>query len=217
MPISIQENYSLKTLNTFGVEARARYFTEIRNEEDIVEWIAYQKDMPTSRLVLGGGSNILFTRNFDGIILKNNLKGSSILKETPEHIWVESNGGEVWQDLVEFTLYMEISGIENLSYIPGTVGAAPIQNIGAYGVELKDTFEYLEAVHLQTGEKVRFTKEDCHFGYRESIFKQQFKNQFFILKIVLKLSKQPTFHIAYGEIQKKIEEKNIWSLAVEPV
>src|SRR4051812_20736275 len=173
--INIKSNYSLKDSNTFGIDAKARYFGEFESVPELQEILADPSYKSTDKLILGGGSNILFTKDFNGLVLKNCIKGIEVIKEDDDEAIVKSGAGEVWHDLVLFCISKNFGGLENLSLIPGTVGASPMQNIGAYGVEVKDTFESLEAVYIQDGSIKKFNQEQCQFGYRESIFKKELR------------------------------------------
>jgi len=203
----IQQNISLKPFNTFGIEQSAKYFVSFSSIDMLKSALVDPETQGLEKLVLGGGSNILLTKPFNGLILKNNLRGISIQKEDEKFVWVKSMAGEGWHDFVMFAIQNDFGGIENLSLIPGNVGAAPMQNIGAYGVEIKDVFHELEAMDIETGDEVRFTKKRCQFGYRESIFKRAFKNKYIITSVTLKLTKQHTLKTSYGAI--KDELKNI--------
>jgi UDP-N-acetylmuramate dehydrogenase len=205
----VRTNISLKPYNTFGIDVKAFGFAEINRAEDISDILKDTSINKLPRLILGGGSNILFTKDFDGLVIKNNIKGIDIEKETGTEIWVKAASGVVWHQLVLYAIAHNYGGIENLSLIPGTVGAAPMQNIGAYGVELKDVFESLEAVNLKTGKIEVFEKEACRFGYRDSIFKQEGKDRYFILSVTLKLQKSPVVNTSYGAIQKLLDERGI--------
>ena len=199
-----KENYSLKSFNTFGIECQVEKYLRIDTLKDLE-----QLSQNSPYFILGSGSNILFTKDVKGTILHNNLKGIEIVKETEEYVLVRSASGEIWHQLVLWAIENNFAGIENLSLIPGTVGAAPIQNIGAYGVELKDVFYCLEAFEFNRRKIITFHKEDCEFGYRESIFKRKYAGQFFICSVTLKLSKIPVFQIGYGDIKKTLGDKNI--------
>lgn len=207
--INIQKDYDLIKLNTFGVEARAKFFVEINNEEDLKELFSTLEFKGNEHLFIGGGSNILFTKDFNGIVILNRLKGIEVLKEEGENVFVKAMGGEWWHDLVNFSVEKGYWGIENLALIPGTVGATPVQNIGAYGVELKDVTESVEAYEIKTGDKKIFTNPECEFGYRESVFKNKLKGQYFISAIVLKLSKVEHKNMRYQALQDHIEKNNI--------
>lgn len=168
-------------------------------------------------LILGGGSNVLLTQDFEGMAIKINMKGISVVEETDTHVWVKAMAGEVWHEFVMYCIDQNLSGVENLSLIPGCVGAAPMQNIGAYGVEIKDTFDKLEAVEIATGEVVKFTNADCKFGYRESIFKHEAKGKYIISSVTFKLSKKPVFNVTYGAIQQTLEKNGITELSVKAI
>ena len=168
--MEIQEDISLKGFNTFSIEASARYLVTCSSIEEYNELLNWKKFDKNSKLVLGGGSNILFTSNFDGLVIKNEFTGKTIVRETEEHIYIRAGAGENWHNFVLFCVQNGYAGIENLSLIPGNVGASPMQNIGAYGVEIKDLFEELEAIELTSGQVVKFSGPDCNFGYRESVF-----------------------------------------------
>ncbi len=189
--MEIKKNYDLTKLNTFGISARAKFFIELNNESDLKELFEFSEFKNNEKLFLGGGSNILFMKDFDGIVVLNKLKGIEIIEENSDYVSIRSMSGEKWHDLVIFAIGRGYWGIERLSLIPGTVGAAPVQNIGAYGAELKDILENVEAYEIKTGEKKFFNKEECGFGYRESVFKNKLKGKYFISALTLKLSKKP--------------------------
>lgn len=212
----IQENIDLKPFNTFGISANAAAFAEINNLDTLREVLLYnKKQLPV--YLLGGGSNLLLTKaHYPYLFIKNNIKGIKIENQTEENkagtaVEISFGGGEIWHDTVMWTLENGLSGIENMALIPGTVGAAPIQNIGAYGVELKDVFVSLEAMHLETLDNQLFTYTDCRFGYRDSIFKNALKGQYFIHKVRLKLAppQYAQLKMGYGDIQKYIAAQNI--------
>ncbi len=213
----IEKNISLLPFNTFHIDASASHFTTIDSIEDIQEIIQQKLPEKHNTLVLGGGSNVLFTKDFDGLVLKNNLVGKHIVKETEEHVFVKASSGEVWHDLVLYCIAKNYGGLENLSLIPGSVGASPIQNIGAYGVEIKDTFHELEAIHLFEGHQKTFTLAECNFGYRESVFKHILKGQYFIHAVTFKLSKKPKFRTDYGQIQTELDRMNVKDLSVKAI
>lgn len=203
----IHQNYSLKPYNTFGVEVCAKFFIHATNLYELRSPLHSIQEQAQPPLVLGGGSNILFTQDYDGLVIRNEIKGIEVIKEDKTFVWVKVGGGEVWHDLVQHCVQHNWGGIENLSLIPGSVGAAPVQNIGAYGVELKDVFECLEAIELSTGRLHNFTKTACAFGYRDSIFKRSLKGKFAIVSVTLKLRKQPIFNISYGAIQRELDQR----------
>jgi UDP-N-acetylmuramate dehydrogenase len=207
--MQILKDYDLTKLNTFGISAHAKFFIELNNELDLMELFLSSEFKNNEKLFLGGGSNILFTKDFEGIVVLNKLKGIEILEENSEYVFIKSMGGEIWHDLVLFTVNKNYWGIENLSLIPGTVGAAPIQNIGAYGVELKDVLENVEAYEIKTGQKRVFKKEECEFGYRDSIFKNKLKGEYFISAITLKLNKLEKLNINYKILQEYLVENKI--------
>ena len=214
--IKVQHSVSLKPYNTFGVEAIAKQFVEITSTEELAEALGSLAPK-TPLLILGGGSNLLFTRNFDGLVLKNSIKGISVVKENDTYVWIKAMGGENWHQFVLHCIKNNWAGIENLSLIPGTTGAAPMQNIGAYGVEIKDVFESLEAMELASGEMHVFDKKDCQFGYRESIFKKKVKNKYIITSVTLKLNKKPSFNTSYGAIRQTLESMGIQELSIKAI
>lgn len=205
----IQENVNIQPYNTFGIDCQAKYFARFRSIKELQELLGDPICRSNELLVLGGGSNMLFTKNFNGLIIKNELTGIYVVKEDADHIWLEAMAGENWHDFVLFAIDHDYGGIENLSLIPGSVGAAPMQNIGAYGVEIKDVFHELEAIHVKTGEMVRFTRKRCKFGYRESVFKNILKDQYIITSVTLKLTKNHEVNTTYGAIEEKLNEKNV--------
>ncbi|MFA6257972.1 MAG: UDP-N-acetylmuramate dehydrogenase [Candidatus Paceibacterota bacterium] len=217
--MEILKNYNLSKLNTFGVNVEAKFFVEVKTEKDLKELFKMEefsarggsasggKNIPI--MFLGGGSNVLFTKDFDGIVVLNKLKGMEVIGEDSENVYIRSMGGEYWNDLVMLAVNSGYWGIENLAFIPGTVGAAPIQNIGAYGLELKDVLFNVETFEIETGKmnkKKIFSKEECELGYRDSIFKNKFKNKYFISAVTLKLSKKPARHATHPDAggEKKI-------------
>ena len=208
--IHIKENISLLPYNTFGIDVKAKYFCEIETIETLQELLQNDIFKTNQYLVLGGGSNILFSKDFDGLVIKNNIKGKSVIENNNEFAVIEAFAGEVWHELVLFCIENNFAGgIENLSLIPGSVGASPIQNIGAYGVEIKDIFLKLEALNIKTGQIETFTNEECKFGYRESIFKNVAKNQYIITKVYYKLDKTKPLYIEYGAIKDVLNTHNI--------
>jgi UDP-N-acetylmuramate dehydrogenase len=212
-----RENYPLQKLNTFGIDASARYFAAFPSIENLQELLSTEKNKTLPKLILGGGSNLLFTHDFEGLVLKNNLKGISLVKEDADHYYVKAAAGEVWHELVLHCISNGYAGIENLSLIPGNVGASPMQNIGAYGVELKDIFYELEALHIQSGKIETFSHDDCEFGYRESVFKRKLKGQHIILSVTFKLNKQPVFNTSYGAIEKELEAMGVTEKSITAI
>jgi len=221
--VIIEQNKSLQSLNTFGIDVYAKYFTQIRSVEEYRELLGDPKFRNEKKLLLGGGSNILFTRNFDGIVIRNSIPGIEIVSETETEVIVRSRAGEAWHGFVLWCIERNFGGIENLSLIPGFAGAAPMQNIGAYGVEIKDVFHELEAVDVHTGEIERFSLGDCDFGYRESVFKNKFKNRFLITSLSLKLTKLSSpkaayrYKVDYGDVKATLSEMKAYDLSVKAV
>ncbi len=210
----IAENISLKHVNTFGIDARARFFAGFSSVETLAELVSMQKH---PLLILGGGSNILFTKDFDGLVLKNDLKGIELINEDKDHYYVKVQAGENWHQFVLYCLKNNYAGIENLSLIPGNVGASPMQNIGAYGVEIKDVFHELEAFHLSDHAIVKFNLADCEFGYRESVFKKKNKGQFVILNVTFRLLKRPVFHTSYGAVEQELTKMGTQELSIQTI
>jgi UDP-N-acetylmuramate dehydrogenase len=207
--MKIQENISLKPHNTFGIAENAKFFTTVGTVDEIKEALKWAKESNQHVLILGGGSNILLTGEFDGLVIKVELKGIEVVAENEDSVWVKVGAGEIWHDWVSYALEKNWAGIENLSLIPGTVGASPMQNIGAYGVEIQEVFESLEALNKQSFEVISFSKEQCQFGYRESVFKHELKDQFVICSVTFQLKKKPEFRLDYGAIQEVLREKRI--------
>ncbi len=206
--MELKNHISLKDHNTFGIDVKADAFVRIQTANDLQN--AVSEGIFTKKyLVLGGGSNILFTGDFHGTVIQNAITGIKIEDETADAVFVSAKGGETWHKLVMFCVERDLGGIENLSLIPGTVGAAPIQNIGAYGVELKETFFQLTAIDLSSGDKKIFTHADCKFGYRNSIFKQELKGKYFIYEVTVRLEKNKKLNVSYGAIRQVLNEKGI--------
>lgn len=205
--MNIESEVSLKAYNTFGIEATARHFVQINSVEELQEVLRSKQWQNTPKLIVGGGSNLLFTRHFDGLVIKMSIQGIEVVEENEESVWVRSGAGENWHELVMYCIEHGWGGVENLSLIPGTVGAAPMQNIGAYGVEIKDVFESLEAINSTTGDLRVFTGEECKFGYRESVFKNIYKGQYIITSVVFKLSKKPVINTSYGAIESTLIQR----------
>jgi len=217
MVMQVKEKYSLKHLNTFGIDVMTKYFVGLDNDREIKKFLLNNPYKGLPLLILGGGSNILFTKDFDGVVLKVNTKGIEIIAEDFENVFVKAKAGEVWNDFVNFCVEKNYGGIENLAMIPGCVGASPIQNIGAYGVEMKDTFHQLEAINIHSGEIKKFTKAECTLEYRDSIFKNELKGQYIILSVTFKLSKNPVVNISYGAIRKDFELMGIKSITIQEI
>ncbi len=213
--MGIQENISLKPYNTFGINVMAHYFATFSNEEELAELLTTNLKLRT--LVLGGGSNILFTQHFDGLVLKNEIKGINELHEDNEYVYVKAGAGENWHQFVLYCINRNWGGVENLSLIPGNVGASPMQNIGAYGVELNDVFFSLEAYQVNEKKILSFSRNDCEFGYRESVFKKRYKDQFVILNVTYQLRKHPIFNISYGAIEQELERIGVKELSIKAI
>lgn len=207
---------SIQNFNTFGFNVFAQELIEIQSIEDLSSLHKKKKISNHSR-VLGGGSNILFTHDFEGQLLRNSIKGIHIQNETSEIIEVSFGGGEIWHDTVLYCVNNGWGGLENLSLIPGTVGASPIQNIGAYGSEIKDTFKWLKAFNLNSGELELFDHHACEFGYRDSYFKREGKNTYFITEVCFELQKNPSINVQYGDIQAILTQKQIETPTIKDV
>ena len=211
----IEENVSLKPFNTFGITANARYFVELKNEDEILNLIQNNIFRYGKIQILNGGSNTLFTDNFDGLVVKLATQGITKVNEDEKHVYIQAKAGENWHAFVSFCIENNYGGLENLSLIPGNIGAAPIQNIGAYGVEQKDCFFSLEAIELSTGQIRIFNHEDCKFDYRNSIFKQELKDKFLILSVIYCMNKNPEFNITYGDIKSELEKTGIKDISIK--
>lgn len=212
----IQEDISLKPFNTFGIHAKARYFGTFDSIETLATLLSQKKTQEL--LLLGGGSNVLFTKDYEGTVLLNLIKGIKKVQEDEKNIWLKVGAGEPWHYLVEYCLEHNYGGIENLSLIPGTVGAAPMQNIGAYGVEVKDSIVQVEALEIATQTLKTFDNAACAFGYRESVFKHALKNQYVITAVTFRLAKNPSrFYVEYGAIQEVLTQKGISQLNIQAI
>ena len=215
--MKIQENASLKAYNTFGIDVTARYFATFENVMELDEILNSKLQTSNSKLILGGGSNILFTKDYSGFVLKNDIKGIEIVREDDEFIYIKAGAGENWHQFVLYCVQNNYAGIENLSLIPGNVGASPMQNIGAYGVEIKDVFYELEAIHQYDKTVHKFGREDCNFGYRESVFKNNYKDQFIITSVTYRLNKKPSFNTSYGAINQELELMGEENLSIQAI
>ncbi|WMW78361.1 UDP-N-acetylmuramate dehydrogenase [Flavobacterium sp. 20NA77.7] len=214
--MNIIQNQSLKKYNTFGIEASAKEFVAIQNEADLATIL--KENQQKKLFVLAGGSNMLLTKDIDALVLHINNKGIEVIDENDDFVWVKGQAGEVWHEFVVWCMERNFGGIENLSLIPGNVGATPVQNIGAYGVEIKDTFVSCEAMEIATQKTVTFTKEDCNFGYRESIFKGRLKNKYIILTVTFKLTKKNhKINTSYGAIDLELEKTGIINPTIQDV
>jgi UDP-N-acetylmuramate dehydrogenase len=212
----IEKNVSLKHLNTFGIDTTAANYVVLESLEDATNFFGAH-DYTEPHLILGGGSNILFTKPFQGTVIKNDLRGIVVLEDNKNDVLLQAGAGENWHGFVNYCLRNNYAGIENLSLIPGNVGASPMQNIGAYGVEVKDTIEQVEAVEIATGKIRRFNNHECQFGYRSSIFKTTVKEKFMITAVQFRLQKQAVFHTTYGAITTELDRMGIKELSIQAI
>ncbi|MFZ1529902.1 MAG: UDP-N-acetylmuramate dehydrogenase [Ferruginibacter sp.] len=212
--MTIQKNISLKPFNSFGIDARAKEFAVFSQTAELQELLAAREEQA---LVLGGGSNILFTHDYDGIVLKNEIKGIDKIDEDDAHVYIRAGAGECWHGFVQYCIEEGLAGVENLSLIPGSVGASPMQNIGAYGVEIKDVFHSLRAFHKYDKTAVEFNSSACEFGYRESIFKRRYKNKFVITDVTFRLNKNPVFNTSYGAIEDELGSMGVKDLSIAAI
>lgn len=203
----MQEDVSLKPYNTFGIDVKARLFAAFHSLKELQDLLPSLRRIPF--LLSGGGSNMLFTQDFDGIFVRNRILGIEEVVRSENEVVVSAGAGENWHQFVQHCVSLGYGGLENLSLIPGCVGASPMQNIGAYGVEIKDVFEYLDAVEIATGNMKRFYAEDCAFGYRESVFKRQLKNEYIICSVAFRLSLNPKVNTSYGVIEAELERMSV--------
>jgi UDP-N-acetylmuramate dehydrogenase len=215
--MAIQENISLRPYNTFGFDVRARYFVSVTSVGQLQRLLRDPRWEKVPKWVLGGGSNVLFTQNIDALVIQMAIRGIEVVREDDQHTWLRVGAGENWHQFVLYCVEKGHAGVENLSLIPGTVGAAPMQNIGAYGVEIKDVFEELEAVEMATGDFETFDGPTCAFGYRESVFKRKLKDRYIITSVTFCLQKTPTFHVTYGDIQKTLDAMNVQKLSLRAI
>src|SRR3970282_1771833 len=214
--MEILENFSLKNYNTFGIEAKAKQFVAVHNVTELKTILEQNKS--NQKFILGGGSNMLLTKDIDALVIHVDLKGRKIIKEDDDFVWVESQAGENWHEFVIWTIDQNLGGLENMSLIPGNVGTTPVQNIGAYGTEIKDTFVSFEALTIENQEIKTFTKVECHFGYRESIFKNEAKDKYIITSVVFKLTKRNhKINISYGDISGELAKNNITNPTLKDV
>lgn len=209
-------HFGLYPFNTFGMDVEAAYFSSIRKEADLLELKQYNA-YKNGLFVLGGGSNVLFTKDVSEWVIRNEIKGIEKVKEDDAHVWLKVGAGEVWHLFVLYCVEHNYAGIENLSLIPGTVGAAPMQNIGAYGVEVKDVIESVRFFNIENETFETYHNEDCQFGYRDSIFKRSLKGKIIITSVVFKLNKQAVFNTSYGNIQQELDAKGIKELSIKAI
>lgn len=215
--MALLEKHSLKELNTFGLSSISDYYAEVASLSDLKALLTDKKVQQLPKLVLGGGSNVLFVHDFRGLVIQNRIMGIEVVRENEKDVWIKAGGGENWHGFVLRTIEMNLGGLENLSLIPGCVGAAPIQNIGAYGVEIKDHFDSLEAMDLNTGTIRRFSAEQCNFGYRDSVFKREEKEKYIITSVTFRLNKHHQLHLNYGAIKQELEKMNISAPTIRDV
>lgn len=220
--IRFSENHSLKLHNSFAVDAKAKYFFEFTELEDLEVFLNANETWKEEKtIVIGEGSNILFLTDFNGLVIHPNIPGIGIVKEDRQNVWMEVGSGEIWDEFVQYAVDNQLGGVENLSLIPGSVGAAPVQNIGAYGQEVCNVVEKIKGFDLEKNETVEFSADECKFAYRNSIFKSYLKNRFIITSVVFRLEKFPEFILNYGELEEKVKDKgevnlqNIRSTIVE--
>lgn len=215
--MQVLQNFSLKKYNSFAINVFAEQFARFASVAELHELLISAENNFRPTLILGGGSNVLFTGNINGLVLKNEYSGIETAEEHDDAIFLKVGAGENWHQFVLYCISKNLGGVENLSLIPGNVGAAPMQNIGAYGVELKDAFYELEAFHIKEKRVVKFKLKDCSFGYRESIFKTTYKNQFVILTVTFRLLKQPVFNTRYGAIEQELAKMAVNELSVQAI
>ena len=211
----IKDNVSLKAYNTFSIEASAKRFATFTSIDELKQVLSYKNN--ESLLVLGGGSNILLTKDFDGLAIRNQIAGIDIIEETDETVFIKTGSGIVWHEFVMWCINHNFGGVENLSLIPGSVGASPMQNIGAYGVEIKDVFERLEAINIATGKLHEFNHSDCQFGYRESVFKRKLKDQYIIVSVTFRLTKKHVLNRKYGAINDELDKNGIHTPTIKDI
>ncbi len=215
--MEIAKNFSLKQFNTFAVDASAKAFVNAADEDEMFEILSAEELQSYPKFILGGGSNVLFTKDYEGLVIRNSIPGIEIIKEDDDSAIVEAGAGVIWNDLVNYCVDRNLGGIENLALIPGTAGAAPIQNIGAYGEELSETFNSLRGFYIDTVKPAIFYKSDCNFGYRNSIFKNELKGRFVVTKIQLKLNKNPEIKTGYGNVRDELEKTGKSSFTIKDV
>ncbi|MBS1585207.1 MAG: UDP-N-acetylmuramate dehydrogenase [Bacteroidetes bacterium] len=214
--MQLQKNISLKPYNTFGIDVPAEYLLPV-DDTDLLAQISEDASLPQRRHVLGGGSNILLTKPVEGLVLQNRLKGISVDREDKEHVWVKVSSGEIWHSFVLHAIENHWAGIENLALIPGTVGAAPMQNIGAYGVEARETIDSVAGWHWEEKEFVTYSSAACRFGYRDSIFKHELRDKLFISSVTFRLNKKPNYNTSYGAIEQELQKMGVQELSIKAI
>ena len=202
--MQVLQDVSLQPYNTFGIDVSARYWVTITSTADLQQLLRHPEYQSIPKLILGGGSNVLFTQHFEGMVIKMDIQGIEVIEENEDDGWIKAGAGVNWHQLVLHCIEEGYGGIENMSLIPGTVGAAPMQNIGAYGVEIKDVFVALEAVEIASGTIVTFDHARCQFGYRSSVFKNELKGKYIITSVTLRLAKKPVINTSYGAIEETL-------------
>lgn len=207
--MQILNNISLKSFNTFRINANAKYFAELITEDDVLSFLSTHHPDEDPVLILGGGSNILFSKDFEGTVVKISTKGIKLIEEDDDSAVISANSGESWDDVVKYCVEQGWGGLENLSLIPGNAGTSPVQNIGAYGTEMKDVLHSVEAIHLETHEKRLFTPAECKLDYRDSVFNGPLKGQYMILRVAFRLLKKPVLNLGYAQIREELEKMNI--------
>ena len=205
--MNLQNNYPLLPHNTFGMEVNASVFMEYESVEELKEWLAHTPLAGETWLHIGGGSNLLFTQDYPGIILHSAIKGFEVVSENEDEVLVRAGAGEVWDDFVAYTVEKGWYGAENLSLIPGEVGASAVQNIGAYGVEAKDLIVKVETLEVETGKERVFGNEECGYAYRESVFKHELKGKYIVTSVTYRLSKHPSYRLDYGNVRSELEKR----------
>ena len=216
LSMTIQNNFSLKNYNTFGIDAKAKQFVAVHSTQDLKTILQQNQSEP--KFILGGGSNMLLTQDVQALVIHIDLRGKKVVKEDADFVWVESQAGENWHEFVLWTISQDFGGLENMSLIPGNVGTTPVQNIGAYGTEIKDTFVSCDAMNIASQELKTFSKEECNFGYRESVFKHDVKDQFIITSVIFKLTKRNhKINISYGDIIKELEKHSSFAPTLKEI
>jgi UDP-N-acetylmuramate dehydrogenase len=215
--MQIQKDFSLQPYNTFGLEATADYYAEAQSVHELTEILRNPVWKRAPKFILGGGSNVLFTQNVNALVIRPDIKGIYQISEDEARVWLKVGGGEIWHNFVMYCVGKNLGGVENLALIPGTVGAAPMQNIGAYGAEVKDIIESVEAVEIETGDVRVFSNAECQFGYRESIFKKEAKDRYIITGATFILSKKPVLNVGYGDVQRTLQEMGVIQASVRDV